>query len=738
MSVCRDCGNTKKDAMSVCRGCWVRKKPEYPRSVIQERIKVKYGSDGKIIDIIELGDKKSDKKKFLDHFKDKIDRAQMEWILSGHNSRIVLDVLSKMESDDKGPTETLPTKKKTKKNKNGPKTKKKNENGPKTKKNFCDVMALDGRYFLIYGKCQSGKTRCMQDLIFSHILFNKCSAIIILRNSSGDAAQLQRRCDEYLMECKKWMEDKGLESEGFHVIYANTKSKEQLLLEAIEGKNPSLIIAIANKTQMDRVANAIAKVDNPRYVVAIDEADQVAYGKVAYEKKKDDEKERVTFRQTLNDNILKDAGRVYGVTATSFDMLFSEDKIDTASVIVMKPQEIYHGLKKIELHGLKEKAVPANKTHDWFGNDGNIIEVLDHLGKQDCRKNREDHPFSSKYNPVHPTITIIKNTHLNSSQDKLLRHIAKHPDLKMWSLIIYNGPGITVYHPRSSMLQRMKGKTPCKRKWAGGHPVKNALFFKGVGISDGLEYLRQLDIILKAKGKSRVTHIAVISGDLADRGISFVSTGYHWHPTSMYYVPSKGASVSHVIQAAGRLCGNFNDSIPLQLFAPGEALEDLNKGINLQEDLIKQVKDQKGTYNVIESLQELSVSTAKIPYRNLGYQEENQELAIEGNVVDGEDNGASLDSYTENPILGMLEPNDEDEPTTPPMTSLGKLKLKIVNYVKLYKNPYRSAKKWLEITGLCGYKKQAGHHMALNSTLIKQKFLVKKKSTKGVWLYKLN
>ncbi len=509
-----------------------------------------------------------------------------------------------------------------------------------TKLNKSEVLSLDGRYFLIYGKCQSGKTRFMQDIIFSHILINKCAAIIILRNSVGDSKQLQKRCDEYKLNCQRWMKinHRNLKGNNLNFVYANNDSKLGKMQMALSGKKPSLIIVISNTSQMKRLGDAIHGVSKPRYVVAIDEADQVAYGN-----------KRSSFRTILSKKVLHKAGRVYGVTATSFDMIFSEENIKTASIIILGQRSNYHGLKKIQLRALDTKANPGNKRNDWFDNDKNIIPVLIYLGERDCYKDKISDPCLNI--PKHPTITIIKNTYLKYSQDKLLRNIVKHPNLKMWSIIIYNGTGITVYHPKSALLKKMNGVTSSKRKFAGGDNIQHSLFFKGVCIGDGLEYLRQLDTILKDKGMARVTHIGVISGGLANRGISFVSSEYHWHPTSMYYVPSKSATVSQVIQSAGRLCGNFDDNIPLQLFAPKETLEDLRKGIHLQEDLLTQVKNSGKKKTIIKVLlKTLPVSKAKIPTRELGHQPKKL-----GKEIEGQDQGASIKIYNKNPIIKMLD-----------------------------------------------------------------------------------
>ena len=575
----------------------------------------------------------SEQAKFLASIKIPFARAQMEKILRYNHQ--ILDIMGRNIEEH--------MKKKNRKKKNIDKWRRIRHE---------KILSLDKRYFLIYGKCQSGKTRFMQDIVFTHILINKCAGIVILRNSIGDSQQLMKRCDEYRRDCQEWMNinHPGVKGEGLNFVYANNASKITQIKDALSGKKPALIIVIANSTQMKRLKGVINDTKDPRYVVAIDEADKVAYGDQA-----------TNFRTILQTDILPKAGRVYGVTATSFDMLFTEDKIDSASVIIMERDELYKGLKHIELRALpKELTLFQKKKREEnlqikleveenmvFNKDTNIIRILSHLGNHDCRKNIINHNIcNTSCNSDHPTITIIKNTNLNSTQYKLLKHIIKHPKLTMWCGLIFNGQGITVYHPKSHLLKKMNGKSPSYKKWHTGEVVENTLFFKKVTISDGLEYLRELNIILKKKGEKRITHIAVIAGELADRGISFVSSSYKWHPTSMYYMPSKTATVSHIIQAVGRLCGNFDDNIPLQLFAPYETLKDLCRGMNLQDDILDRVKKNiKGC--AVTALMDMQITEEKIPSRNIGYQVENEEIAIKLDTIDEQDNGVDMDTFQE-------------------------------------------------------------------------------------------
>ena len=64
-------------------------------------------------------------------------------------------------------------------------------------------IELDGALYLIYGDCQSGKTKVIQCISLSHILFNKVSVIVVLDNSTDGANQLKDRCNDFIKNHKK-------------------------------------------------------------------------------------------------------------------------------------------------------------------------------------------------------------------------------------------------------------------------------------------------------------------------------------------------------------------------------------------------------------------------------------------------------------------------------------------------------------------------------------------------------
>lgn len=461
-------------------------------------------------------------------------------------------------------------------------------------------LPLDGKYYLVYGPCQSGKTTFIQNAGLAHVVFSGCSAITILRNSRGDAKQLEGRCKEFVKGHKAYMAKQGMafnKKQSINYLYAGNTSESNLrkIQDALEGKTPSIIVAIANKFQLERLQEKIDKIDQPRYVVTIDEADQVVYGADA-----------VKFRQILRETILEKAGRVYAVTATTFDLLFSEDQIRTSTVIRLQTRDYYKGLYQIQLRAIEKAVNPATDKEDWFKSDPHIVPLLRSLRDKnvygddlDCDEVRNEH---------HPIIMLFRNTHFNELQLALIKKMSETEDLGMWSGVVYNGHGIYIYSRYTRLLKRM-GRTI-------GKPVpgfKGALFFKGREIDEGLQYMYDLNQKMVEKGLDPITHIAISSGDKADRGISFVSSNRKWHLSHMYYIPAGNTpTVSHDIQRIGRLCGNFHDAVPLKLYAPDDTLIDIIKGIRLQEEMFDRLAVHTDI-NMSRAIRKMKVSKYKVP-----------------------------------------------------------------------------------------------------------------------------
>lgn len=532
-------------------------------------------------------------------------------------------------------------------------------------------LPLDKERYLIYGKCQSGKTNWIISAITSHIYFSKNISIIILRNSIGDAKQLQTRCNEFINNYKIWMGNNNINSKNiFNYIYigsCNNKSKLKFLEKIFKTDTPYLIIVIANETQLNKLISIINPIENPKFIIAIDEADQIAYGN-----------SNASFRQKLLP-ILEKAGRAYCVTATSFDILFTDEEIKSSNIVILDTPENYKGLDQINLkHLINDKVTPATNTKKWFNNDINIIPVLIHLSNTERSENQ-------------PIITLIKATHFNNLQLSLLKKISEIDELKCWNGIVYNSKGIYIFSHNSTLTNKIGNKI--------GEPVlyenkqteeyslfHNCLFFSKTQINEGIQYFYDLN----EQSHNKITHIAIIAGDLADRCISFVSQNYKWHLTHMYYIPSKKTKTPDIIQSIGRLCGNFNDNLPLYLFSPKQVLEDFVKGLKLQQEIIERarIQEQKQELDsfertkVITIVKNMVISSSKIPKRILGVQE-NTKFNKE-QIVKGEDNGTKIQEYSEqlNKIeLGEYKIINHTNINTPTTTTDNIIETEIVDQV---------------------------------------------------------
>jgi hypothetical protein len=200
-----------------------------------------------------------------------------------------------------------------------------------------------------------------------------------------------------------------------------------------------------------------------------------------------------------------------------------------------------------------------------------------------------------------------------------------------WSTIIYNGFGIYISHPKMAdvTIDDVEGSYD---------DSSDSYYFKGLEIKHALQYFYDLRVM-----NIRVSNIAVICGDLADRGISFVSENYQWHLNQMYYVPPKNVSVSHAIQAAGRLCGKYNDNVPLALFAPENVIDNVVKGIEIQEETIERALKMSGR-KLIDAVQTMHFNEDKIPSSKLGRVKSGK---FKKATLENPDTGRKLEEYLE-------------------------------------------------------------------------------------------
>ena len=101
--------------------------------------------------------------------------------------------------------------------------------------------------------------------------------------------------------------------------------------------------------------------------------------------------------------------------------------------------------------------------------------------------------------------------------------------------------------------------------------------------------------------------------------ISFVSLDFEWHAVTQYMGSTpKSSNCVNMIQSC-RICGVYNDNIPLELYIKIDDMIDLQRSVILQDEKIKEAKErcvqELDLMNGNLMLEPISIN--KIPQRKL-------------------------------------------------------------------------------------------------------------------------
>jgi hypothetical protein len=121
-------------------------------------------------------------------------------------------------------------------------------------------------------------------------------------------------------------------------------------------------------------------------------------------------------------------------------------------------------------------------------------------------------------------------------------------------------------------------------------------------------------------GAAVFSHIAIIAGRFVNRMISYVSSSYKWHLTSLYLaVKQKGprAGCDDLLQMM-RLCGIYlYDNIPLTLVTHEITWKELNQAYDLQHYLLEQAESHQESLSITSYIHQISVKESLVPRRKL-------------------------------------------------------------------------------------------------------------------------
>jgi len=395
------------------------------------------------------------------------------------------------------------------------------------------------KYITLIGNIQSGKTNELINYCYNSVNYHKIPVIFILRNIRADLLQLMSRFDEHGVLNKKYLKVKS--------IYEVTNITEFL-------KEMGILIILCNTFHLNKIIDSLKNYKG-KYNLCIDEID--------FSIKTTD----YTSKTDLKMKTIKEkANHILGATATPF-ALFSTEKNLTK-------------IKKI------------NESTNYKGIDYLDLKFVDPIIIKNI--NRFPHCDYLTINKVYRAClekdncvllhSVIKEKIFHTS---LMYYISK--TFPQFTVIVYNGDGIFVKCSNRRNLPFAKNKSYNKykqliRKYYFNHCEEIHVFEK-YSISDVLQ-------ILKDDPEHNHTHISIISGNLASRGISFVSNDYSLHLTDQYFHPSRSSHGENLLQSL-RILGCYNDSKKLTLWCSKHTWESIleqhniiNKCVNMCDNSI--------------------------------------------------------------------------------------------------------------------------------------------------------
>ena len=359
-------------------------------------------------------------------------------------------------------------------------------------------------YITLVGHVQSGKTNEEINFCYRSVNYHNIPVIFIVRNITADQNQLQKRFKLF----------------GNSIKYTSLKT---LTIETGVTflKNNGVIILLCNHHQLSKVCKIIEEYDG-KYNLCIDEVDFSIKTK-----------NKETITDYYMDILKKSATSILGATATPVAVFSTQPE---CSVIKkLNPNTNYKGLSSLNVEFVNS-IISTNNPRSDYGSIKNIYSSC--LSKDFC--------------------ILLHNIYSKKHIQQILASylLEKFPE---FTTIVYNGDGITV-RCKNKITKFTKPLSVnsygvLKNKY---YIVDNIHYFKNYEISEVLQ-------ILKDDPDYKHTHISIIAGCLASRGISFVSTDYKWHLTDQYYHPSNDAHGENILQSL-RILGCYTDDVPLTLW----------------------------------------------------------------------------------------------------------------------------------------------------------------------------
>lgn len=588
-------------------------------------------------------------------------------------------------------------------------------------------------FFLLYGEIQSGKASALQVSAFMSLMVG-ITPIIVLRNFTADLLQMMDGIRKLYAEfdefCQNTDDIEFLTCER-HLI----KKNKHRYIDALTGKNPAILIAMANATQIASLNDLIKELGNPVYIPVVDEIDDLCYNSNAGGK----HKQIYDQIETLMEHGVSRGG----TTATPITTFFEEKKLKPNQVFIMPNPKDYRGFNEItngidvrlgnnDIKWLPKTVTSLGKGTQFERDPGmkpyfRLLTTLPPYDRPDYKPSKYTQNTTLSEKAPHPINVLHKTSTFTAHHEEAFNWITSDKDTKkVWSAFIFNGGSHKVYCPQLV-----------------GKPTPDSCIWKGI-ITDGyfkVSETTSIRSIYTTLLNAGATHIACFSGKCANRGVNFTDIDYTISLTHERVMFSKKADTSSLLQSLRLLgrCPTYNYHIPRQLLTHENVYNEMAKTFHLTTDMINaSLHDSfKNISNFPTFMSNAMFSSSKIPKRSIA---KDKKRCL--NPAKNGDKGAGMTErefkllLIKRPVISqkILDTIKPDKKEVKLMDKNVTLQQKNDTFISILEkaiqkyddNTFKSVNEWLKITGLCGFKNKPTHHHAMMSQLVKNNFLERK------------
>jgi hypothetical protein len=413
-------------------------------------------------------------------------------------------------------------------------------------------MTSDQSYLALIGHVQSGKTHEEINFCYNSVKSQELPVFFLVRNITADQAQLHNRFIEF---------NKEMKSKVAILSHINTTKALSILNE------PGIIITLCNHHQLSKIKELL-QIYKGEYNLCIDEVD--------FSIKTKDDTARIDEYLTL---IKQGANRILGATATPFALFSSEPNL--SSVKKISPQKNYRGIDTLDVKFINpviSKNIGVRADH--FA----IHRIYSTLLKKD-------------------RAVILHSV----SKEKIMHQQIQEyiSDYYKFTVLTYNGDGIRVICKDRSLEPFTKRRSVNNY---GQVINKYNVLEGGIHLFENFAINEVLQL-LEDDTEYTHTHICIISGHLASRGISFVSSSYNMHLTDQYFHPGEATHGENLMQSL-RILGCYVDDTPLTLWCSKETWKSILEQNDLINDLVNSCENTK---DWLVKIQEINIKKPSRP-----------------------------------------------------------------------------------------------------------------------------